>query len=143
VREVPIERDCHKDRVKARTLQKLFAAKKANVGALLDDEEYQAFQAMLDDGEFDWSKDCWSKRVGGCSKPADPVNHPSHYQLTVKGVQIEALDVISGLGLGFNLGNAVKYVWRHKGKGGIEDLRKARFYLDAEIAAWEAKRNEP
>lgn len=138
---MPIERDCHKDAAKARALRKLLAAKK-NAAVLLDEEEFQAFQAMLESGEFDWSRDCWPKQAD-CPKPADPVNHPSHYQLTVKGVQIEALDVISGLGLGFNLGNAVKYVWRHKGKGGIEDLRKARFYLDAEIAAWEAKRNEP
>lgn len=65
------------------------------------------------------------------SDMADAVNHPSHYQ---SGAGIEAIDVIEGFGLGFSLGNAVKYVLRAGKKGdAIEDLRKARWYLDREI----------
>lgn len=32
--------------------------------------------------------------------------------------------------MGFNDGNAVKYLWRWRHKGGVEDLKKARWYLD-------------
>lgn len=61
----------------------------------------------------------------------DPVSHPAHY--TRAG--IECIDVIEALGLGYHLGNALKYLWRadHKANG-LEDLRKARWYIDREIA---------
>ena len=57
------------------------------------------------------------------------VNHPSHY---VQG--IEPIDVIESWGLNFSLGNVIKYTLRapYKGKQ-IEDLEKARWYLDREI----------
>ncbi len=60
----------------------------------------------------------------------DIINNPSHY---IKG-GIETIDFIEAKVLGFNLGNVVKYISRadHKGKR-IEDLEKARFYLDREI----------
>ena len=60
----------------------------------------------------------------------DIINNPSHY---VTG-GIETIDFIEAKLLGFNLGNVVKYISRadHKGKR-IEDLEKARFYLDREI----------
>lgn len=61
----------------------------------------------------------------------DPVNHPPHYR---RG-GLEAIDVIEAFGLGFHLGNAVKYILRagHKGDT-VEDLEKARWYIDREIA---------
>lgn len=60
----------------------------------------------------------------------DVVNHPAHYN--VKG--IEAIDVIEAYGLGFHLGNAVKYILRAGRKDmGDTDLRKARWYLDRRI----------
>lgn len=60
----------------------------------------------------------------------DIINNPKHY--TQGG--IETIDFIEAKVLGFNLGNVVKYISRadHKGKR-IEDLEKARFYLDREI----------
>lgn len=62
----------------------------------------------------------------------DTVNHPPHY----KAGGIEAIDVIESFGLGFHLGNVVKYILRAGRKGyGDEDLRKARWYLDRRIAA--------
>jgi hypothetical protein len=70
----------------------------------------------------------------------DVVNHPSHYlSLGANcscGRPIECLDVTRHLN--FNLGNAIKYIWRseHKGKQ-IEDLKKAVFYLNDEIKRWE------
>lgn len=63
----------------------------------------------------------------------DAVNHPPHY----KAGGIETIDFIESKGLGFNLGNAVKYISRAGKKDPaklIEDLRKARWYLDREIA---------
>ena len=61
---------------------------------------------------------------------SDAVNHPSHYNTG----SIEVIDAIEDWGLGFALGNAAKYIARaaHKGKM-IEDLKKARWYLDREI----------
>lgn len=58
------------------------------------------------------------------------VNHPPHYNTS----KFEAWDVIDAWGLGFNLGNVLKYICRsdHKGKR-LEDLKKARDYLDREI----------
>ncbi len=63
-------------------------------------------------------------------KNEDIINNPAHY---VTG-GIETIDFIEAKVLGFNLGNVVKYISRadHKGKR-IEDLEKARFYLDREI----------
>ena len=66
---------------------------------------------------------------------SDPVNHPPHY--TAGG--IESIDVIEAFDLGFCLGNAIKYVLRAGRKGdGVEDLRKARWYIDREIAKRES-----
>lgn len=61
----------------------------------------------------------------------DPVQRPSHY---AEGRKYEPKDVIRDWDLNFNLGNAVKYVARAGRKGDIlEDLKKARQYLDFEI----------
>lgn len=60
----------------------------------------------------------------------DAVNHPSHYTSHPSG--IECIDVVEHMN--FNRGNAVKYIWRAGQKSDeLEDLRKARWYLDREI----------
>lgn len=62
------------------------------------------------------------------AKPSeDPIN-PSHY----KGDLV--MRIIEKFKLGFRLGNVVKYILRHGEKAGLEDLKKARWYLDREIA---------
>ena len=71
----------------------------------------------------------------------DAVQHPSHY--TQGG--IECIDAIraSMTADGFCdycKGNIVKYIWRWRDKGGVEDLRKASVYLDWLINAAEGKR---
>lgn len=64
---------------------------------------------------------------------ADAVNHPSHYG--GEDNPYEAIKVIEAWGLGFNLGNTVKYISRAEHKQTpIIDLQKARWYLDREIA---------
>lgn len=56
----------------------------------------------------------------------DPVNSPKHY---TQG-DMEVITAIEGMGLDYHQGNIVKYVSRYRYKGGIEDLRKARWYID-------------
>lgn len=66
---------------------------------------------------------------------ADQVNHPEHYR--VGG--IETIDFIEGKNLGYNLGNAVKYISRADHKGNrLQDLHKAQWYLNREIAKAQA-----
>lgn len=68
----------------------------------------------------------------------DPINHPSHYT----SGRFETIDVIEDWQLGFHLGNAVKYISRAGKKDPakiVEDLKKARWYLDREIARLEGK----
>lgn len=65
----------------------------------------------------------------------DPVNHPSHYLGHPSG--IECIQITEHMG--FNIGNAVKYLWRCDLKhDAIEDLRKAIWYIDREIQKREA-----
>ena len=60
----------------------------------------------------------------------DPVNHPKHYTAHPSG--IECIQITEHMG--FNLGNAVKYIWRADLKNdALEDLKKARWYIDREI----------
>ena len=61
----------------------------------------------------------------------DPVEHPAHYTFG----KIEVLDAIEDWGLDYHRGNILKYIVRAGKKGDklIEDLRKARFYLDRYI----------
>jgi hypothetical protein len=66
----------------------------------------------------------------------DPVKHPSHYTSKVPG--IECIQVTQHFN--FNQGNVIKYVWRCGEKGNpIQDLEKARQYLDFEIARMKAE----
>lgn len=59
------------------------------------------------------------------------VDHPAHYRADSG---IEAIDVIEAWDLGFCLGNALKYICRAGMKGdAVEDLEKARWYIDREI----------
>lgn len=58
------------------------------------------------------------------------MNHPRHYNAHPSGV--ECIDVVEHMG--FNLGNAVKYLWRADLKGApLEDLEKAAWYVRREI----------
>ena len=61
------------------------------------------------------------------------MNHPAHYGGADN--PYEAIKVIEAWGLGFCLGNTVKYISRAGKKGSaLEDLKKARWYLDREIS---------
>jgi hypothetical protein len=61
---------------------------------------------------------------------SDPVNHPDHYR---QG-EIECIDAIEAALTpeefrGYCKGNALKYIWRERHKGGAESLLKAAWYL--------------
>lgn len=62
----------------------------------------------------------------------DPIN-PSHY----KGDLVMRIIEHFGLNEDYPLGNVIKYILRHKSKAGLEDLKKARWYLDRKIAQLE------
>ncbi len=64
-------------------------------------------------------------------RQAEPlIDHPAHYTFS----RIEVIDAIEAWGMGFHLGNVVKYVARAGRKGSkLQDLKKARWYLEREI----------
>ena len=67
--------------------------------------------------------------TGFLDQDPDPVNHPSHYQSHPSGV--ECIQITEHMD--FLLGNVIKYVWRADHKNGVQDLEKARWYLDRAI----------
>lgn len=75
------------------------------------------------------AQETWGQRL---AVAADMVNHPSHY--TAGG--IECIDALAAATAGLEgieavcTANAIKYLWRWKKKGGMEDLRKARWYIN-------------
>ena len=64
----------------------------------------------------------------------DCVNHPSHYE-TGKFESIEVMEETQGIDAvkNFCICNAFKYLYRHANKNGLEDIKKARWYLDKYI----------
>lgn len=62
---------------------------------------------------------------------SDPVNHPKHYTEHPSGV--ECIQITEHMN--FNLGNAVKYIWRAglKSDNPVQDLQKAAWYINREI----------
>jgi hypothetical protein len=66
----------------------------------------------------------------------DVVNHPKHYTSHPSGV--ECIEITRHMG--YNLGNAIKYIWRCDLKrDAIEDLKKAIWYLQDELAVREER----
>ena len=65
-------------------------------------------------------------------KPVDVVNHPSHYT----NGKVECIDVIESATVGKTgieavcVANVIKYLWRYEDKNGLEDIKKAQWYLN-------------
>lgn len=80
-----------------------------------------------------------SSLTGAIKTPAeDKVNHPAHY---TQGA-VECIDALEASMTpeefrGYLKGCQMKYVWRYRMKGGVEDLKKARWYLDRLIGKLE------
>ena len=88
---------------------------------------------------YSWYKEidqaaCETAEGGCCNKEpnVDMVNHPSHY--TQGGIEcIDALKAATVSKTGIEAvctANAIKYLWRYEEKNGIEDVKKARWYID-------------
>lgn len=83
---------------------------------------------------------CIQKNPGEYEKTSkDVITRPSHY---ISGRKYEPKDVIRDWGLNFNLGSAVKYISRAGRKDNIiQDLEKARTFIDFEIDALKEEQN--
>lgn len=72
-------------------------------------------------------------------KLEETVNHPTHYNQHPSGV--ECITIVRHFN--FNVGNAIKYLWRAGLKGNaVEDLRKAAWYIRDEIERTEGRTEE-
>lgn len=73
-------------------------------------------------------------------KQQDNVNHPTHYT----GGKVECIDALEAATETLNgikavcTANAIKYLWRWKRKNGVEDLKKARWYINKLISIYDA-----
>ena len=70
----------------------------------------------------------------------DNIKHPKHYTQG-KFETIEIIEsIVNSMSIspfeGYALGNVIKYISRFYHKNGLEDLKKARFYLDILINNW-------
>lgn len=81
------------------------------------------------------------KLAGGKEESNDIVNKPSHYTYG----KIEIIEIVEQVtatyptNIAFSIGNALKYICRAPFKNGVEDLKKAVWYLDRAIKKWEEK----
>ena len=113
--------------------------------------EENYYSMKEDDGDWDWTDDMISYKVVETSSlysddlekvmgayehyfDFDPVDKPSHYA----DKEIEVIDYIQDTLSdeefeGYCMGNVIKYVSRYKRKNGLEDLKKARYYLNKVI----------
>ena len=100
---------------------------------------FNAMDNKMLDKIYGWYKEldqatCENDEVNCCNKEsnADMVNHPSHY--TQGGIEcIDALKAATVSKTGIEAvctANAIKYLWRYEEKNGIEDVKKARWYID-------------
>ena len=115
------------------------------------DEYACVFSDMSDDMLdkcYNWYKElkqaaCENAEAKCCKvePDADMVNHPSHY--TQGGIEcIDALKAATVSKTGIEAvctANAIKYLWRYEEKNGVEDVKKARWYIDRLIKELEEK----
>lgn len=64
-------------------------------------------------------------------KPKDSVTEPPHYKnLAIDTLELMSVNFSDEAYMGFLEGNVLKYVMRYKMKNGVQDLRKAQYYLE-------------
>ena len=80
---------------------------------------------------LDGYDECWERIAESATAKPDNVNHPAHYETG----KFECIDVMvetqgEEAVKAYCLCAAFKYLYRHKRKNGLEDIKKARWYLD-------------
>ena len=99
-------------------------------------DEKQATYRVEECNWWTWTDEMFS---GFADSVIEAVSHPKHYNVG----KIEVIDFIEDKKLNFNLGNAVKYIARCQHKVGgtkrIEDLEKAVWYIQHQIAVWKGE----
>ena len=109
---------------------------------------FNAMDNKMLDKIYGWYKEldpvaCENAEDSCCTKEpnVDMVNHPVHY--TQGGIEsIDALKAATVSKTGIEAvctANAIKYLWRYEEKNGIEDVKKARWYIDRLIKELEEK----
>ena len=83
------------------------------------------------------------KGLKAASSKTDAVNHPDHYKIG----DIECIDVMlatQGVDavINFCICNSFKYIYRHVNKNGLEDIRKAKWYLDKALELVDSRKDE-
>lgn len=74
--------------------------------------------------------------------PEHSATEPSHYkELAIDPLEYMSVNFTNEAYMGFLEGNILKYVTRYKMKNGVEDLKKARYYLDLLIERQEMQEN--
>ena len=104
---------------------------------IIKDDLSRCYQTIFYQGEHKNAKPV-NKEEKPKNEP-DLVNHPSHYE-TGKFECIEVMEEALGRDVvkGFCIGNAFKYLYRAKRKNGLEDLKKAQWYLNRVISMEDA-----
>lgn len=75
--------------------------------------------------------------------PKDSVTEPPHYKnLAIDTLELMSVNFSDEAYMGFLEGNVLKYVMRYKMKNGVQDLRKAQYYLDLLINRQEMRENQ-
>lgn len=122
--------------------------------SLSDDVEIKLADGTTSTGYYNHHSDHWYvartwevnevlawRNISTDKDASDNVNHPAHYT----GGDIECIDAIASAIQGlkgkeaYYTGNAIKYLWRWKKKNGVEDLKKAKWYIEKLIGIKEAK----
>lgn len=83
------------------------------------------------------------KGLKAASSKADAVNHPDHYKIG----DIECIDVMlatQGVDavINFCICNSFKYIYRHMNKNGLEDIRKAKWYLNKALELVDSRKDK-
>lgn len=83
------------------------------------------------------------KELKAASSKTDAVNHPDHYKIG----DIECIDVMlatQGVDavINFCICNSFKYIYRHVNKNGLEDIRKAKWYLDKALELIDSRKDK-
>lgn len=108
-------------------------------------KQCKVVEVHQDDGSIWWQPSMWEEAVDEVSVmeivvEKDNVNHPSHYE-TGKFECIDVMVETQGVEAvkDFCICNAFKYLYRHKNKNGIEDIKKAIWYLNKLVELEEKK----